>query len=765
MNNTNFKSKVFSRLFSILFCAVLLIGISIGSTSYYFITLPSKATKVELVKTSGPEILANKGDTMVFQSKIKNPKGLTTWKEPTPIPGVSYQYEDGGNTMVIEALNNLTTTMKINLEVINNDVSASCDVSINNIIYNPIPVNSNYFEFSSTDSENDTIQGFSRGVANNPWILVDNGYTSLDFSSSNIKYVAGDASFQKKVFDTWKVLKIDLSGLVFKFFEESTDKWHSGYKLFENYNFSSCIELNLSNADFASSANAQFSTSAEIWTGSYTFNGAMFNNLYSINLKNSIFASFSTNSTVTNTVTTGNNTFHEIYAPNAALLDLDGAIFAAENMNMSPSGYTFTGYNTFGKTIFFSLSVLKMHGTLFAAENMVNSSIFQAISIAYMTFYEANFSNGLRMLDLTETVFSAPNMFTWGVSGSLTEFECAHHTFSGVNFFSLVSLNLEGVNFIHKDIYAMITTSAILTFSLSNMCNLKTLNLKNTVFAAENMGMSRGGRATQSAVSTFSGCNMDSLMYLDLSSCIFATKNMNYANASTVSASNTFASCSFKSLIKINLSNVEFAAESMCDTGTIRTGYKMFDSADLSNVIVLDLSNTKFSTSNMVRSHSSGSIIYTADETFLNTKFSSLIMLDLSNTEFSSNNMVNSDVISGSQFHIFNKTFNGSELPILKTLDISNVASYYSTYPPTHTIGNLGFSNADLSECQDIYLYKVDDYNYKIFNSASVPTNGTIHWKDYSSTNTRPTMWDDVANGNSIFNSWTWTNNMDGGNS
>ncbi|GMO16203.1 MAG: hypothetical protein Ta2E_07380 [Mycoplasmoidaceae bacterium] len=765
MKNANSKSKVFSKLFTIFVCAALLIGIGVGVLSYYFITLPSKATKVELVKASGPEVLANKGDTMVFQSKIKNPKGLTTWKEPTPIPGVSYQYEDGGNTMVIEALNNLTTTMKINLEVINNDVSASCDVSINNIVYNPIPVNSNYFEFSSTDAENDTIQGFSRGVASNPWILVDNGYTSLDFSSSNIKYVAGDARFQKKVFDTWKVLKIDLSGLVFKFFEESTDVWHSGYKLFENYNFSSCIELDLSNADFASSANAQFSTSTEIWTGSYTFSGAMFNNLYSINLKNSIFASFSTNSTVTTDVNTGNNTFSEIYAPNAALLDLDGAIFAAENMNMSPAGYLRTGFNTFGATNFFSLSVLKMHGTIFAAENMVNSSSFSGISLAISTFNRANFSNGLRMLDLTETVFSAPNMCTWGVSGSLSYFESAYNTFYDVNFFSLVSLNLEGVNFIHKDIYAIGTNSAWSTFSASNMCNLKTLNLKNTVFAAENMGFSRAGRGTQSANSTFSGCNMDSLDVLDLSSCIFATKNMNYGTANTTSAANTFAGCSFKSLIKIDLSNVEFAVESMSDSGTIRSGYKMFEGADLSNVIVLDLSNTKFSTSNMVRSHSSISVIYTANETFLNTKFSSLAMLDLSNTEFSSNNMVNSDVISISTSHIFNKTFNGSELPILKTLDISNIASYYSTYPATHTIGTSGFSNADLSECQDIYLYKADDYNYQLFNSASVPTNGTIHWKDYSSTNTRPTMWDAVANGNSIFNSWTWTNNMDGGNS
>ncbi|GMO16657.1 MAG: hypothetical protein Ta2E_07970 [Mycoplasmoidaceae bacterium] len=766
------KSKIFTKVFTLFFCGALATSIGVGFLTYHLITLPSKATKVELVKVKGPEVLANKGDTMIFQASIKNPKGITTWKEPTPIPGVSYQYEEDGDTMIVTATSNLNNPAKIDLIVTNNDVSATKTISIKNIVYNKVPVTLAYFDLVDTDTVGDTIKGFSSSVIANPSILIDAGYNSLDFSSSAVKYVAGDANFAENVFNDWNALKIDLSGLIFQFSDDTINGYYcSGLDLFKNCNLDSCIELDLSNADFASYADIQYPNRDSTYTAYETFASFRLNNLYSINLKNTKFAYSSTNTNVyMNQIYTGYKTFENVYCPNIALLDLSNAIFAAENMGRS-AGY-FTANQTFMDGYFPSLQFLKMNGVVFAAENMMNlepGDFPWGIRTADGTFENTNL-NSVVNLDLSTTIFSAQDMSN---SFDFENVYTATGTFRYSYMSNLISLNLNGVQFAHNSNAIYGYNSAHATFQNSFMCNLKNLNLNNTNFAAENMAKTDpGDDPIKTADSTFAAANLSGLTNLDLSTCTFVTQNMNIGGVS--SAYQTFVNAVLTSLLKLDLSNIEFAVQNMCDDGIIETARSTFAGTNLSSVATLDLSNAKFSTSNMYRitNNPQKLELYTAYSTFERTVLSTLNYLNLSNTEFSSTTMMDSAVINSATVYILYYTFNAAEMSTLKALKLSDALIYSPDLlsASNYTIGFVAFGNAKLSNCIDIFLYKDGQYQTNIFNQPSsgnflFPTTGTIHWEDYdASTSPTPSGWNSVMS-RYPFTSWTWTNDMTGGNS
>ncbi|GMO16245.1 MAG: hypothetical protein Ta2E_07440 [Mycoplasmoidaceae bacterium] len=769
--NTLTKSKTFTKVFTLFFCGALAASIGVGFLTYHLITLPSKATKVELTKVKGPEVLANKGDTMIFQASIKNPKGITTWKEPTPIPGVSYQYEEDGNTMVVTATSNLNNPAKIDLIVTNNDVSATKTISIKNIVYNKVPVTLAYFDLVNTDTNGDTIKGFSSTVIANPSILIDAGYNSLDFSSSAVKYVAGDANFAENVFNNWNILKIDLSGLIFQFSDDTINGYYcSGLDLFKNCNLDSCIELDLSNADFASYADIQYPNRDSTYTAYETFASFRLNNLYSINLKNTKFAySSSNNSTFMNEIYTGYQTFKNVYCPNIALLDLSNAVFAAENMGRSY--YYVIAKSTFEHAYFSSLQFLKMNGVVFAAENMMNlepGDNALGIRTADSTFENANL-NSLINLDLSTTIFSAQNMSNgFDIDIVFT----AAGSFRSSYIENLISLNLGGVKFAHNSNAIYEYHSAHATFERSSMYNLKNLNLNNTSFAAENMAATNPfDDPIKTADSTFFGTNLSGLINLDLSTCTFVTQNMNIGGVA--SAYQTFANAILTSLLKLDLSNIEFAVQNMCDDGIIETARSTFAGTNLSSVATLDLSNTKFSVSNMYRVTNNPQYLelYTAHSTFNRTIFSTLNYLNLSNAEFSSTTMMDSAVINSANVYILYYTFNAAEMSTLKALNLSNALIYSPDLlsASSYTIGFEGFGNATLLNCVDIFLYKDGQYQTNIFKQPSsgnflFPTIGTIHWEDYdASTSLIPNGWDSTMS-RYPFTSWTWTNDMTGGN-
>ncbi|GMO16218.1 MAG: hypothetical protein Ta2E_07400 [Mycoplasmoidaceae bacterium] len=764
------KSKTFNKLFTIIFCNVLLFSACASVLTYYLVTSPSKATKVELTKVSGPEILANKGDTIIFHSKVKNSKGLTIWDEPTQIPGVSYEYQNGSNVMIVKAISNLSSPKKINLKVTNNNVSDSCTISIKNVEYNKIPVTSDYFTFDTTDDIDDTIRGFSPAVEADPSILTTNGYTSLDLSSSSVKYVAGDAHFDRSVFEAWDMLKMSFSGLIFQFALYNGNNYGSGSGLFRSCNFSSCIELDFSNTDFASYIDAQFPTHAfSVATAYQTFMDAKFNNLYSINFKNAIFASPTTNTNTLPSLSTGSLTFANAKFPNAALLDLSDAIFATGNMGVCTK--ITTGEYMFGYADFSSLQVLNTTNTVFAHENMLNLGIGQLsnqILTAERTFALINFSNELKTLDLSKTIFSAPNM---SMDGNVKDISTAFFTFYESNIQKLISLNLENIEFAHESNASIEYHSAYNTFSYIDMSNLKSLNLNNTVFAAENMShTSPTGLPVYTADSTFFSSNLSGLTNLDLSTCTFATQNMN--DGGVYSAYKTFSDTFFSSLEKLDLSNIEFATENMCNDGEVRSACETFAGSNLSDITTLDLSNTKFSSSNMYKINSTPQnlLFYSAYSTFSSANLSILKTLSFSNTEFASNTMTDAAVNSDAKFHIFYSTFEKSLMEDVKILDLSHASIYSPDLPSasTYSIGANGFSESILSTCSNIFLYKEGKYQETLFKQPSsgdflFPTTGTIHWEDYdTSTNLTPNGWNSSMS-RYPFDSWTWTNDMTGG--
>jgi hypothetical protein len=67
--------------------------------------------------------------------------------------------------------------------------------------YLTIPIDSTYFKFSTTDTNDDTVVGFSEKVVKDP-SLIPLKYNAIDFTTNtNIKYVDGDAKFLPEVFN------------------------------------------------------------------------------------------------------------------------------------------------------------------------------------------------------------------------------------------------------------------------------------------------------------------------------------------------------------------------------------------------------------------------------------------------------------------------------------------------------------------------------------------------------------------------------------
>jgi hypothetical protein len=70
--------------------------------------------------------------------------------------------------------------------------------------FTPKPVTTDYFKTTETEHTGiqDTIIGFTDEVIQNPNILNVQGFNTLDFTGTDIKYITGDCSFPSQIFKT-----------------------------------------------------------------------------------------------------------------------------------------------------------------------------------------------------------------------------------------------------------------------------------------------------------------------------------------------------------------------------------------------------------------------------------------------------------------------------------------------------------------------------------------------------------------------------------
>ncbi|GHU32107.1 hypothetical protein FACS1894166_04800 [Bacilli bacterium] len=170
---------------------------------------------MSLSKVSGPSVLKNRGDTIVYKYTTKNPNGNTIWSIPHPINGIFFNYanDDTSQLMTIIAKNNLNSPSSISITAHNNGKSDTALISIYNAVYTTIPITTDYFNISGGD----TVCGFSDAVIADPTII-PSGCNAIDFTTnSHIKYVSGDCQFSPDVFTFFPIQQLNLSGLKFHF--------------------------------------------------------------------------------------------------------------------------------------------------------------------------------------------------------------------------------------------------------------------------------------------------------------------------------------------------------------------------------------------------------------------------------------------------------------------------------------------------------------------------------------------------------------------
>jgi hypothetical protein len=192
--------------------------------------------------------------------------------------------------MIITATANLGTATNVTVTARNNGESASQTFSIVDAVYKTIPITTDYFKLTMTDSPNDTVCGFSNAVLLNP-TTIPADCNAIDFTKTTdntIKYVSADATFANSVFNIHPIQQLNLYGLKFHF--DSSGR--SGYRTFSGCNFSSLIELNLTNADFGGCVTTDLPSSytGTIATADSTFSNTNLSGLSTLNLSNTPFA-------------------------------------------------------------------------------------------------------------------------------------------------------------------------------------------------------------------------------------------------------------------------------------------------------------------------------------------------------------------------------------------------------------------------------------------------------------------------------------------
>ncbi|GMO16210.1 MAG: hypothetical protein Ta2E_07390 [Mycoplasmoidaceae bacterium] len=612
---TKQKKRKIKRAFFLAFAVVF--GIAAGAGGYYLINTDNN-TDVYLHRISGPEKLEKKGDQIVYEVKVKNPKGKTIWKEPDPVHGVSFEYSNNGehNLMVVTALIDIQFEASIHINVTNNKVTASKIIQSYYGHFTPIPITSEYFKFQTTDAVDDTIVGFSNAVVADPSIIVNSKYDSMDFTiNPNIKYVSADASFSQSVFSEWKIKKMSFSGLQFRFRQISASAIASGFEMFAKYNFPSLVELDLSYADFASTIARNFpnkNTNLDIHTGYKMFEDCYFPNLYTLKINDAIFASTgmqkpSSSDTQLARIYTASSMFSTInnYQLNMfkslTILDLSNAIFAADQMGC---GDIFTANKMFASTKMNNLDLLKMSNTIFAAQEMskyTGSTGFNFIRTSNETFNGTQL-NSLNNLDLSSVVFSTTNMVD--STNTRAQIDTGYLAFSGSILSNLESLDLSNTEFASEDNYNTLFRSGSATFHGADLSSVMSINLDDTKFAAENMARGSASSRVDSASQFFEQANLSSLKTLDLSKTIFCVENTTSGELFT--ATSMFYYTNLGSLESIDLSTNILQCNNMSGS----TSYPMrlmFSSARALKVKDIYLP-----------SDVNNSIVYKYDETFTN---------------------------------------------------------------------------------------------------------------------------------------------------
>jgi hypothetical protein len=79
-------------------------------------------TSVKIVKVSGPDVLMNQGDQLVYQYNSRHTRGNTEWNIGTKPDGVNFTYSNDGknNKLIISATKELFTPTSIAISATNN---------------------------------------------------------------------------------------------------------------------------------------------------------------------------------------------------------------------------------------------------------------------------------------------------------------------------------------------------------------------------------------------------------------------------------------------------------------------------------------------------------------------------------------------------------------------------------------------------------------------------------------------------------------------
>ncbi|GMO16652.1 MAG: hypothetical protein Ta2E_07960 [Mycoplasmoidaceae bacterium] len=590
------KIPYVKRVCCLIFC--ILGGIAIGNLAYYIIKIDN-STKISLNQISGPNKLVKKGDQIVYEAKVKNPKGITTWNEPKHVNGVSYEYSNNGqhNLMFVTALVDMQYEPLIDITATNNNKEASASIASSYVPFKALPVTSEYFTFDTTDAIDDTIVGFSPAVVANPSIIVNSGYNSMDFTTNpDIKYVDANASFARAVFANWKVEKMSFSGLKFKFRSITGTEIGSAYKMFSQYSFPFLIELDLSYADFASAITVDYpnkSNNIAIVTAADMFDDASFDKLHTLKINNAIFASINMQKPSTNvaeraSIATARNTFSANYNgqnsmfKSLAILDLSNTVFATDSMGCGPVD---TAYNTFRYANMNNLIILNLDNAIFATEKMStyvgsgNASATDLIETAYGTFLNAKMMN-LSNLDLSSAVFSTSNMIeSTNLIGAI---RTGLNTFSEADLSGLKSLDLSNLEFASENNYVKHYYSGYYTFNEAKLPSITSLNLDNTKFAAKNMAITpSSNEPVITGFNSFYNADLSSLKKLDLSKTVFVVEET--TNGKLRTASDTFREANLDSLESLDLSTNMLQCDNMT-SGTAEPMYQTFAQTQARNV-------------------------------------------------------------------------------------------------------------------------------------------------------------------------------------
>ncbi len=169
-------------------------------------------------------------------AKINHPKGESTWNYTPSLPnGISVTYPTS-NSIAFTASYNLYTDSipsSFYVSVTNNSTtSKQLAITIGSADYTRIPADKTYFKFTKTVRDNDTIAGFSDDV-NDGLVQIPAKYNTLDFTLTNVKYVAAAAAFKPSVFAYLQLKRLSLATLYF----ECNAAGSTGYQMFKDCNF------------------------------------------------------------------------------------------------------------------------------------------------------------------------------------------------------------------------------------------------------------------------------------------------------------------------------------------------------------------------------------------------------------------------------------------------------------------------------------------------------------------------------------------------